>query len=643
MDEPTKPGSQDTSKGSWPEDSGSEGSFGATGIFGTVKSQGPTERPAARTGIGPDALGNRAQVNPKPPTGLGAMDVAEPVVHKVVFGGGAANPSTGGRSADGLDELLRSLGNETRSPSGGPKEMPAPDPPQAGPSSGFTSLLQKLGTPETPKAPAEDLRTPVQPAAVRTTPEEPKSAPAPSGTGGFTELFKAIPGGVSNGGQRPEARPSPREPMSTPAPAGAGGFTELFKAIPGGASDGEQRPEARPSPREPVSAPAPAGAGGFTELFRAMPAEAPQSGQSQNRRPGEDPISGAGTPAAQAPVDNSGGTFTKLFGTFGGASASPAAPAFGERKTEAPASRSAGSFTEMFSVDQQGAGGQPSYREERGAPAGSLDFGPSGGKSGAAPGRDPFAEPLPEAQPVEGTPSGSGVGITRLIRMLDGPSTAPAPRMDSPLPVAPPSPAGAGVWTQTFATMGGPNEPAAPAAKTPEWTPTQPPPASSSNEPALSAPAPPSAKAGPSEYTRILDASRMREMAMRGGQAAGAASPNPAPPAQSFAPPAVAMPSYAAPAVPQMGGMQQPGGFPPPQPPQVPSYPMNLAPQAGAMPQQPGMHVPVPQMPAAPPAPQVKPPEPGVGKLQQYVPLLLVVIIVLLVVILVTVVFLMKH
>jgi hypothetical protein len=39
----------------------------------------------------------------------------------------------------------------------------------------------------------------------------------------------------------------------------------------------------------------------------------------------------------------------------------------------------------------------------------------------------------------------------------------------------------------------------------------------------------------------------------------------------------------------------------------------------------------------------MKPAEPGMGKLQQFVPLLLVLVIVLLVVLLVTVIFLLKH
>jgi hypothetical protein len=55
------------------------------------------------------------------------------------------------------------------------------------------------------------------------------------------------------------------------------------------------------------------------------------------------------------------------------------------------------------------------------------------------------------------------------------------------------------------------------------------------------------------------------------------------------------------------------------------------------------MYIPASPMPAVPPAPQVTPIEPGMGKLQQYVPLLLVVTIVLLVVLLVTIIFVMKH
>jgi len=84
-----------------------------------------------------------------------------------------------------------------------------------------------------------------------------------------------------------------------------------------------------------------------------------------------------------------------------------------------------------------------------------------------------------------------------------------------------------------------------------------------------------------------------------------------------------------------------------PQPPAMPAHPMNpstagafQAPRMGA----PGMYAPPPPpMPAFPPAPALKAPEPGAGNMQKYVPLLLVLIIVLLVGLLVTVIFMMKH
>jgi hypothetical protein len=55
------------------------------------------------------------------------------------------------------------------------------------------------------------------------------------------------------------------------------------------------------------------------------------------------------------------------------------------------------------------------------------------------------------------------------------------------------------------------------------------------------------------------------------------------------------------------------------------------------------MYVHTPTLPVAPPIPTAMPAQSGMGKMQQYVPLLLVLIIVLLVGLLVTVVFLMKH
>ena len=191
------------------------------------------------------------------------------------------------------------------------------------------------------------------------------------------------------------------------------------------------------------------------------------------------------------------------------------------------------------------------YYEERKPAAGSLDYGatPQAARP-AEPSRDPFSPaPSPESPIQSGPPSG-GVGITRLIRMLDEPGTQPPPVEAAPAPRS----AEPGIWTQTFATLNTPQQP--PAPKAPEWTPP-PPPVPQPVVPPLTTAA--TSTAGPSEFTRILDASRMRELAMKGGQPPSAPLPPQAPPPQSFTPPPV--PSYSAPPPPPVGGMPGYGGF----------------------------------------------------------------------------------
>ena len=122
----------------------------------------------------------------------------------------------------------------------------------------------------------------------------------------------------------------------------------------------------------------------------------------------------------------------------------------------------------------------------------------------------------------------AGVGITRLIRMLDEPGTQPPPIEAAPAPRS----AEPGIWTQTFATLNTPEQP--PAPKAPEWAPPPPPVAPRPAFRRKLRRATPSA--GPSEFTRILDASRMRELAMKGGQPPSAPPPPQAPPPRSFAP-----------------------------------------------------------------------------------------------------------
>jgi len=328
--------------------------------------------------------------------------------------------------------------------------------------------------------------------------------------------------------------------------------------------------------------------------------------------------------APAAPAANQPGEFTRLFGTFSATEAS-APPPPAPRVPEPYSGGGPGSFTRMLSLEQNSEPMAPVYREEASPVRTGMDYGltpaspqAQSGISANDPAKDIFWQPPAETVPVPESTPAAGVGITKLIQMLDAPVRQEARPM--PPAAAPPAGGGPGVWTQTFASLSSAAPPAAAPPAPQSW---QPPVA-----PAM--PGPPPSSSGPSEFTRILDASKMREQAMKGGAPSAPAGP-PAAPAQGFAPmPPMQMPAFQAPPMPQvppmpqaqpMGGMKpmpHPGGFAPP--------PM---PGGFAAPQ-----MPAPQLPAvqAPPA----------GKLQQMVPMLLVVAIVLLVVVLVTVIFLLK-
>lgn len=560
MDKPNSPGGLGGSGSSWPENTGSDQDFGATGVFGAVTLPDPVP-PPANSRPEPDFLASWAP-EPPPTPPPAQKPIAEPVVHKVVFEGGAAASSP--------------------------------------------ELLDRM------RAASAD----------RPTTAERSAAPdqTPEGSGGFTELLRTL--GTESSSS------APRQPQSPPPPASSG-FTSLLQTL--GTAETPAAPVAPPPPAASASAaPSP---GSFTELLRATS------------------VSGGAASPAPPPQQNQPGTFTQLFGTLGGAAAAPSAPPSLSPPAPNPSSASPGSFTQMLSLEQPSAPVEPVYREPVQPPDGGLDYGlPSTAPRASEGNRDPFASaPLPP--PPEAAPPSSSVGITRLIQMLDEPSKQPAP---SRAPVPPPAPRAAepGVWTQTFASLSMNSDPVstAPAADpaVPAFPAFVPPPAANPQPTA----APPS---GPSEFTRILDASRIRELSMQGGAAANGPTPQPpqnlaAPP--QFAPPATPqMPSYPMPAAPPppsmqgFGAMPQPGAFPPPPPP--PAFPMQYGAQPpsmqmpGAMPQ-PGMFVP-PPMPPAPQLPPVKPQPPTAGKLQQLIPLLLVVIIVLLLVLIITVFFLMKH
>jgi hypothetical protein len=641
MSNPNTPGGGGGPKLPWEEDSSSGQSFGATGVFGTVEvPEEPKELPAAPAPFQASA--------PVP----GAHAFAEPVVHKVSFGGGAdesptqlidkirmvsaerqafaekpaaAGPGsqTGGQGSSGFTELLRTLGSDASAVAPAARATPAPEMRPAAPVSGFTSLLQTLNAAQTPTAPMPIPTIParaIQPEAPPVPVEPPRAAPA-SGGGGFTELLRATdlagPDQVIPHAPPASSWGAPLGGATTPVEEKKpGAFTQMFQNL--GSADA--------SPAVNSSAPIPTESkpGAFTQMFASL---------------GNAETSPAMSSSAPRPAEGEPGSFTQLFGGVG--SAESIAPAQAPIETRESSGSGPGSFTRMLSIEPPSVPSAATYREEPPPLPGRMDYaqtpskpdanaaGPAGQLSG-----DPFAREVPESlPPMESAPATGSVGITRLLQILDEPAQATAPMTPSP-PAAPPAAAGPGLWTQTFEALAKPGAAAAAPPAAPSWAPPAapaPPPVSQFAPQAAPAA---SAASGPSEFTRILDASKLREMAMRGG--ANAAESAAAAPRQA-GPGAPGIPGFpvSAPSV-QVSGPQV-SGFSA-QPPSISASP----PQMNA-PQVPGMYM--PQMPPAP-APQppaVKPPEAPPNKLQAFVPLLLVAIIVLLVVILVVVIFLMKH
>ena len=113
MDKPTTPGGSNPSP--WPEESGSEQSFGATGVFRVVE----TTAQSAGSPPEPWLQELRAQEPPKPQPPPAPKPLAEPVVHKVVLGAGAE------RSPELLDRMR--LASAERASVAEPPPAPAPD------------------------------------------------------------------------------------------------------------------------------------------------------------------------------------------------------------------------------------------------------------------------------------------------------------------------------------------------------------------------------------------------------------------------------------------------------------------------------------------------------------------------------------
>src|SRR5208283_2279107 len=120
MDKPTNPrGPNDIP---WPEDSGSEQDFGATGVFKAVEPSGAKTELAAGQGAGTGTQGSRLADPFNPPNFMGSKPLAEPLVHKVVIGGGAAESSP-----ELLDRIRRA--SQEKAPT---IEKPAATPPGGG-------------------------------------------------------------------------------------------------------------------------------------------------------------------------------------------------------------------------------------------------------------------------------------------------------------------------------------------------------------------------------------------------------------------------------------------------------------------------------------------------------------------------------
>lgn len=469
---------------------------------------------------------------------------------------------------------------------------------------------------------------------VRAAPEPPPSAsatmePAAAASGGFTQLLRALNydavkevSGAAEGKAAaasssqvtsflPAARPAAPEPVrdaSGPPAAvpaqGGGSFTQLFRTM-------EAEVPAKPNVTGAMDGPEKAaGPGTFTQLFAmpetlAVPVSGPERMADQPSAAGSfTQIFDAVRPPSERSVGDAGasepGSFTRMFE----AAVLPRreqAPLPEPVKPDAPVDRQPsapepGSFTRMFQTLSEAPtpGGGPGDAPAFPPPAPSsyerpfAASAPEREGAGASQMFPAYSEPrgpvfsssevLPVRQPAASAAPASG-GITQLLRRLDQPSQASPP----PVFAAPTAPQAApgGSFTGVYGELG-----------TPAGT-------VAASVPAPMAPAP--SASGPSEFTRLINASAVREAVLRGGGAAPAAPPTASPAAAS-------------------GGGAVPGEFlAGPKPPAAPQL-------------------------KAPELPKVAAPKlsaPPVG-LQQYVPLLLILVIFLLLAILVAVIFLMK-
>jgi hypothetical protein len=563
---------------------------------------------------------------------------------------------------------------------GKPAASPAPPPVAA---SNLSSTFQVTSFRQAPSQPVISVEPPVQETPrVETPPAAPGSftqlfssldaskneaakvqeTPAASGPGSFTQMLNAPLGAE---GRSASVEPQPAAPPV--APSAPGSFTQMFQALDTPVEPAKVEATAAPSTpgsftqmfSTPASAPvepsvavpqtrpaAPSTPGSFTQMFQALDTPQPEAVKVENKPAGGSPgaftqmFSRLNSPSEEAskaeakPASSGAGSFTQLFGTLNAEpgplsppakveSFSPAQPVYREAAFEQPQP------DEGRAPDAGTSGVSQVFSTYRAAPeAARADaFSPS-----AAPPYNPPVRPTEPSAPAKG-------GLTQLLRTLDQPGPSGGQPLSSgqgfPAPSQQP-----GAFTAVYGKLDGGNAAPPPVAPVPppqNYPPSFPPAADNRDAtqafrmPQASAPlAAPPVGAGPSEFTRILNASTLRESLLR-GEGAPAAEPAVAAPAQSpsgMGFPPVAMPSMPSIASPHVGlpNMSIPHGG------------------GGAAPQAPHLSMPAtPQAPQLPKVPTVQVAAPGGGKMQQYLPLLLIMIIFLLVAVLVAVIFLMKH
>lgn len=574
-----------------------------------------------------------------------------------------SSPAPTPSSAASFTRLLHALDADRGTPSTPRVEaVPPPERESAG-NSGPTSLpaaesatllMQRL--PEVTDMPEGSTVEPVAsqfPHIGQSPAGELKAKPsAPQSAGSFTELFQALdPESSDQHIHVPEMSPAVAPAPPWDAAKSPGSFTQLFQAIDSGISRAS-------SPAAPAVTIPPASS---TPVASASPSGDSLKRMFQSIDPGNTSALAPvipGTPAGEttvSPETQSAGSFTQLFQAIDpGASSVPlvVAPKSASSLPVASAAPSGGSFTELFRAIDPSVGTSTPAAASRDLPSNmaaapgsevqppssftqmfrGVDGGagtPSDGASRSTqswghtppPEGEPAAPPPRTVSPLVTDPrSSDGSNLTQLLRTLD--QSGPSPGCPNPPPIQPP-----GAFTSIYGerqAVGNPVEQAQPVPAAPNFS--QPPRTDIATPGRSISPEPVSIGSSSSDFTRIIQASSLREQALKRGeqlieapQQAVLASPPAAQPK---------MPNFPA-AAPQF-----------PHPNLLP--PLNFGHGNATPPVQPFRG-----MPSLNPA-QWMPPEPPLSpapasRTQPLLPLVLIGIIFALVVVLVAVVFLLKH